>query len=683
MAYTGTSIVDYLSSVGQASDYTSRAKLAQQYGITNYTGTSGQNTQLLNLLRGQTTTPTPLAQSTQPSLVTAKSPTTTTTPASLPVLNPQSPLAGAQSKWQGIQLGGISNEGLISGIQTTIPGAGITAPGVPGGMIPTAQTQSQQTTQPTTTQATTGTQTGTQNITQEEQIKQQIATVQAQIKELENQKKAVDEKEKIRQQAETLQKQISDLQGQVTQAQQAGYKPTEEIKYDQNGQIIVPNKPDPTANNYNDLLADYNQKIQDALLTLQKQTQQGMDTMQQQIDLVTKAYTDAATALANQPSFLDQYNKLMAESGVPEAQTELARLTNRANVLEEQLETLPADVRKRVQNFLVSQSEYERITNAESEPLTQLYNAVARAAGATADEIAQRKETVMAAMTMMEKDQLREQAAIEWGLEGAVNIASLQTKMAEYGIEMAKIPFDMATQSAGMALEMGAKELEYQRATPEREADLAYKQAMTQATGAANVFGGADVGYWALSADGALTQLVPPASGTGGGGIDLSSLTSTAKDFLWAGGNLNNPEEYADFLATKKWTTLAITGEDRREAQNKLTEIDTAIAWLEQGLVDSGPVRALAATTRGYVGGTASEQQRAFDALIGKIRAGKMFEIGGKVLPSDEKALLDPFIPKLSLQQKENLTRLKGLRTELENIYLGGASNNDPIGLGL
>jgi hypothetical protein len=51
--YTGPSIVDYLNSVGQASDYASRARLAQQYGIQNYTGTGDQNTQLLGILRGQ------------------------------------------------------------------------------------------------------------------------------------------------------------------------------------------------------------------------------------------------------------------------------------------------------------------------------------------------------------------------------------------------------------------------------------------------------------------------------------------------------------------------------------------------------------------------------------------------------------------------------------------------------
>jgi len=50
MAYTGTSIVDYLKSVGQGSDYASRQKLAQEKGISDYTGSASQNTQLLSAL---------------------------------------------------------------------------------------------------------------------------------------------------------------------------------------------------------------------------------------------------------------------------------------------------------------------------------------------------------------------------------------------------------------------------------------------------------------------------------------------------------------------------------------------------------------------------------------------------------------------------------------------------------
>lgn len=51
-SYSGTSIVDYLKSIGQDSSFSNRKKLAQSYGINNYTGTASQNTQLLNILRG-------------------------------------------------------------------------------------------------------------------------------------------------------------------------------------------------------------------------------------------------------------------------------------------------------------------------------------------------------------------------------------------------------------------------------------------------------------------------------------------------------------------------------------------------------------------------------------------------------------------------------------------------------
>lgn len=51
-AYTGNSIIDYLKSIGQDSSFANRKKLADQYGISNYSGTAAQNTQLLNLMRG-------------------------------------------------------------------------------------------------------------------------------------------------------------------------------------------------------------------------------------------------------------------------------------------------------------------------------------------------------------------------------------------------------------------------------------------------------------------------------------------------------------------------------------------------------------------------------------------------------------------------------------------------------
>lgn len=46
------SLVDYLKSIGEPSDFNSRAKLASKHGIKNYKGTADQNTALLKKVRG-------------------------------------------------------------------------------------------------------------------------------------------------------------------------------------------------------------------------------------------------------------------------------------------------------------------------------------------------------------------------------------------------------------------------------------------------------------------------------------------------------------------------------------------------------------------------------------------------------------------------------------------------------
>ena len=46
------SIVDYLRGQGKDSSYSNRKKLAEQYGISNYSGTAGQNTNLLKAMQG-------------------------------------------------------------------------------------------------------------------------------------------------------------------------------------------------------------------------------------------------------------------------------------------------------------------------------------------------------------------------------------------------------------------------------------------------------------------------------------------------------------------------------------------------------------------------------------------------------------------------------------------------------
>ena len=51
------SIVDYLNSRKQDSSYNNRKKLANQYGINNYSGTAAQNTSLLKAMQGSGSPP--------------------------------------------------------------------------------------------------------------------------------------------------------------------------------------------------------------------------------------------------------------------------------------------------------------------------------------------------------------------------------------------------------------------------------------------------------------------------------------------------------------------------------------------------------------------------------------------------------------------------------------------------
>lgn len=58
-SYTGSSVVDYLKSIGQDSSLAARKKLASRHGISPYTGTASQNTALLKALRGSAGTSSP------------------------------------------------------------------------------------------------------------------------------------------------------------------------------------------------------------------------------------------------------------------------------------------------------------------------------------------------------------------------------------------------------------------------------------------------------------------------------------------------------------------------------------------------------------------------------------------------------------------------------------------------
>ena len=74
------SIVDYLNSKGQPSDFNSRVKLAMQLGIQNYTGTAAQNTQLLQNIQNQQSSPVKTTATSPQTTSNSQNPPTPPTP---------------------------------------------------------------------------------------------------------------------------------------------------------------------------------------------------------------------------------------------------------------------------------------------------------------------------------------------------------------------------------------------------------------------------------------------------------------------------------------------------------------------------------------------------------------------------------------------------------------------------
>ena len=72
-------IVDYLNSQGQDSSFNARKQLATQHGITNYTGTAQQNTQLLSILQGSAKSTSNNTSSNTSNNATSTASTTSTT----------------------------------------------------------------------------------------------------------------------------------------------------------------------------------------------------------------------------------------------------------------------------------------------------------------------------------------------------------------------------------------------------------------------------------------------------------------------------------------------------------------------------------------------------------------------------------------------------------------------------
>lgn len=119
------SIVDYLNSIGQDSSFSARAKLASQYGISNYTGTANQNIQLLSSVKSssnRSSTPPPLTFS-------QANNTSTTTPTTNNVNSYQAPTVNVASIASSILNGAVDPRNVASYVTNLVKQAYISTAG--------------------------------------------------------------------------------------------------------------------------------------------------------------------------------------------------------------------------------------------------------------------------------------------------------------------------------------------------------------------------------------------------------------------------------------------------------------------------------------------------------------------------------------------------------------------------
>ena len=114
-----------------------------------------------------------------------------------------------------------------------------------------------------------------------------------------------------------------------------------------------------------------------------------------------KGYIDELRAT---PSSASEFQRLLTERGLPQFAASLKDIMGKAQGVEAQLEQLPEDTKKRVQDFVVTQRQYERVTSAEAKPLTSLYNALSRTYEAGTAEYNRNLAEIQTYLRLVDKD---------------------------------------------------------------------------------------------------------------------------------------------------------------------------------------------------------------------------------------------------------------------------------------
>ena len=105
------------------------------------------------------------------------------------------------------------------------------------------------------------------------------------------------------------------------------------------------------------------------------------------------------------------------------------------------------------------------------------------------------------------------------------------------------------------------------------------------------------------------------------------------------------------------------------EKDYNLSQIDDALKLLEKKGMKTGPLSGALLGAQVKTGIGANQNERDLYSILSKVQAKELFNIGGKVLPAQEMARLEPFLPAMNNPTELNVTNLKGLRKELERSY--------------
>ena len=144
-----------------------------------------------------------------------------------------------------------------------------------------------------------------------------------------------------------------------------------------------------------------------------------------------KAYQAIIDEFKATPSSQTQFEELAKQYNLPEVSTKITDIMTKAMNVEAQLEGLPADVQRRVQDFLITSKQAERLTAAEAKPLTALFNSLSRALGVSQTERELRLQEIQTIMGFAEKDTQRKIKALEMGFKMAELEVGLPTEKLE------------------------------------------------------------------------------------------------------------------------------------------------------------------------------------------------------------------------------------------------------------